>query len=1065
MPAAFYKMQQSPRLFPAALLGFAWALSGAPVDFGREIRPVLSENCFQCHGPDEKHRMAAVRLDTKDGAFSETRNGSLIVPGDPAKSLLYQRMSHADKARRMPPPASNREVSAQQIELVRRWIQEGAQWQTHWAFTAPVRSQAPEVKNAAAVRNPIDRFVQARLERENLTPAAEADRRTLLRRLSFDLTGLPPQWQDVEAFVKDKSADAYEKQVERLLASPHFGERMAMDWLDVARYADTHGFHIDSHRDMFPWRDWLIKAFNGNMPFDRFTTLQLAGDLVPDAGVEGKIASGFNRNHMINFEGGAIPEEYLVEYVADRAETTAGAWMGLTMGCARCHTHKYDPISHKDYYQFFAFFNNVEEKGLDGRTGNAKPLLKLPTPQQAGQEKELEAAIEARDKALAAKDVTNAMAQWRSTLAAKPAPIATEGLTAHYDFDGSLNDISGRYQHGRTVKGDPTFAPGQVSRAVNFDGQTLVTLGSTGDLSEGKPFTVEFWLRYGGGKQPMPILQKIDPEQNRRGWEMWLDEPVLVDIQKRAARLIVRLSSSYPAATVELRTRERVTQGEWSHIALVSDGTGRASGFALYRNGLPVETDILHDRFSGSIRNSAELRIGHKEPDAKPFAGGLDDLRFYERALTAAEVKDTAIEYPIQSLLSGVGGKPSTADEERIRDFFLRYAAPPENQRQYAELRDLREKSVLLQKEILTTMVMSELEKPRDTFILGRGDYRNQTEKVEPGTPSVLPALPKSEGRPNRLTLARWLVDPAHPLTARVAVNRYWQMYFGTGLVKTAENFGSQGESPSHPALLDWLATEFVRSGWDVKAMQRLIVTSAAYRRASEVTPALLEKDPANRLLARGPRHRLPAEIVRDNALSVSGLLNPEIGGESVFPYQPAGLWEEMAFGDGFSMQTYVPSKGKDLYRRSMYTFWKRTSPPAQLTTFDAPDREKCSLRRTVTNTPLQALVLLNDPTYIESARALAEKVLQQAGKSPSRRAALAFQLALSRSPAKSELSVLTQLAKQQTAYFRKTPQEAAQLLANGESEYDQTLNVPELAAWTMVASAILNLDETISKE
>jgi hypothetical protein len=767
---------------------------------------------------------------------------------------------------------------------------------------------------------------------------------------------------------------------------------------------------------------------------------------------------------MINFEGGAIADEYLVEYVADRAETTANAWMGLTVGCARCHSHKYDPISHKEYYQFFAFFNNVDEKGLDGRTGNAKPILKLPTPDQEQTEAELTAAIKVREAALEAKELLDEMAVWRSTLTSKPAPIPQDGLTAHYDFDGSLTDSSGRYQHGRTVKGDPGFGSGRVSGAVSFDGQTLVTLGQAGSFERDKPFTIAFWLRYGGSKQPMPIFEKIDSPETRRGWEVWFGDSVLVDIQKRAAPVIVRLSSKWPASAVELRTRERFTQGEWNHVALVSDTTGKASGLAIYVNGVAAETDIVKDELAGSIANTAELQIGVKEPDAKAFAGGLDDVRFYTRTLTPAEIKSTAVDYPIQSLLSGVAGQPSKADEERIREYYLRFVATEENRKNYAELLDLREKAERLDKQIVTTMVMSELEKPRDTFVLARGDYRNRTEKVEPGTPSILPPL-QAEGRANRLHLAKWLVDPSHPLTARVAVNRYWQMYFGTGLVKTAENFGSQGEPPSHPELLDWLAATFIQSGWDVKAMQRLIVTSAAYRRDSRVSPALLEKDPENRLLARGPRYRLPAEMVRDNALAVSGLLNDQIGGRSVFPYQPAGLWEEMAFGDGFSMQTYNQSHGADLYRRSMYTFWKRTSPPAQFSTFDAPDREKCAVRRTTTNTPLQALVLMNDPTYLEAARTLAERALKQPKKGDTRRAAFIFELATSRPPTNDERKLLARLAKQQSIHFRRNPNEAEALLKNGESSYDETISPAELATWTLVASTVLNLDETISKE
>jgi hypothetical protein len=1078
---------------------FAGALYGE-VDFNREIRPVLSENCFQCHGPDDKHRMAGVRLDTQEGAFAQTKRGPLISPGDPDKSLILQRMTHPQAARRMPPPSVDRKVTDKQIETIRRWIAEGAKWQTHWSFNPPRRVDPP-----ADTPNPIDAFVNARLEREGLKPNPEADRRTLLRRLSLDLTGFPPTLEEIEGFVKDKSPDAYGKQVDRLLASPHYGERMAMDWLDVARYADTHGYHIDSHREIWPWRDWLIKSFSSNMPFDRFTRLQLAGDLMPDAGLEGQIASGFNRNHMINFEGGAIPEEYLVEYVADRAETTSTAFMGLTMGCARCHTHKYDPISHKEYYQFFAFFNNIDEKGLDGKAGNAKPYLKLPTPEQAQDLAELEARVDLWDAALRSDDVMKPLAKWRDTLAGKPASFVREGLVAHYDFDGSLVDSSGGYQHGRMLKGDATFGSGQVSRSVSFDAQTLVTLGNrVGSLAREKPFTIAFWLRPTGSKQDMPVLQKIDNTQTRRGWEIWLTDYTLVGIQKRAGRINVRLTSQWPDNGIELRTKDRFVQSEWVHVALVYDGSSKAAGLRLYVNGAPAETEVVRDGLSGPIQNEAELRIGTKEPEAKAFAGGLDDLRFYTRALAADDLRHTAVDYPMQVMLSGVAGKPSKQEDERLRDYYLRFVAPPYFRTLHSELRDDREKLEQLNKRIVTTMVMSELtEKRRATHILGRGDYRNKLEEVSPGVPSVLPPLrvsekppagmgiaaahlitasnddsvdsqeiaepplvgAGSERRPTRLDLANWLLDPRHPLTARVAVNRYWQLYFGTGLVKTAENFGSQGDPPSHPELLDWLATEFIRTGWDVKAMQRLIVTSAAYRRSSTSNPALQERDPENRLLARGPRFRLPAELIRDNALAVSGLLNPTIGGPSVYPYQPAGLWEEMAFGDGFSSQTYQQSHGSDLYRRSMYTFWKRTAAPAQMVTFDAPDREKCTAKRTITNTPLQALVLMNDPTYLEAARILAERVIKQSSKGPTKRAALAFRMVTSRDASKTELAELIRLAREQAAYFKKAPSEAEELLTNGESPCDKTIPSAELATWTMVASAILNLDETITKQ
>ncbi len=1051
-------------LFIAGVVPALPADSNSAIDFSREIRPILSDNCFQCHGPDEKHRLANLRLDIREGAFAQRRNGSIIVPGDSAKSLLFQRINHADKARRMPPAMAERTLSDKQIDLIRRWIDSGAQWQTHWAFTPPQRLEAPAVSNAKWVRNPIDAFVLARLDHEGLKPSPEADRRTLLRRLSFDVTGLPPSKAEIDAFVNDKSADAYEKQVDRLLASKRYGERMAMQWLDVARYADSHGYHIDSHRDMYPWRDWLIRSFNSNLPFDRFTVMQIAGDLLPNATQEDKIATGFNRNHMINFEGGAIPEEYQTEYVVDRVETTSTAFMGLTMGCARCHSHKYDPISQKEFYQFFAFFNTTSEKGLDGREGNAKPFLKLPTPAQESREKELEQLIKSTQAALEAPEVKQAQQEWQSTLAAHPAALNHDGLVAHFEMDGSLVDSSGRYQHGRTLAGDPTFSGGRIAKAVGFDGQTLVSLGNTGSFDRGDAASMAVWVNYGGAKQPMPVFEKIADAKSRRGFEVWFDEPVLVAIQRRAAHVMVRLSSDYPASAIEIRSTHRLTQGEWNHLTFTYDGSGKAAGLLLFVNGKPEVVDVLHDALGGPLANQGELLIGAKEPDAKTFSGSIDDLRFYSRVLPASEVDYTAVHYPMRAILSGIGGKLTTNEEARLRDYYLRYVASPDLHTKQANLADYRKQSGKLQKEILTTMVMDEEEKPRETFVLGRGDYRNPTDKVTPGVPAVLSPLPAGV-KPDRLALARWLVDPANPLTARVTVNRYWQMYFGLGLVKSAENFGSQGEPPSNPELLDWLATEFVQLKWDVKAMQRMMLTSAAYRQSSRVTPELLEKDPENRLLARGPRFRLPAEMIRDNALAVSGLLNPAVGGTSVFPYQPAGIWEELAFGDGFSMQSYVQSHGPDLYRRSMYTFWKRTAPPAQMLVFDAPDREKCTARRLVTNTPLQALVLLNDPTYLESARVLAARAIEEAGKDPARRAAFIFEAATERRPEKREIAVLIKLARQQMAVYTKDSGAAHELLKVGEAPVDEKLNPSELAAWTTVASAVLNLDETITKE
>ena len=1034
--------------------------AGKPaISFNRDIRPILSNNCFTCHGPDQNTRETEFHFDTKEGMFLEE---GIIVPGNAARSVLVKKITEPDPKERMPPPDSGHALTETQIALLKRWIDEGARWDTHWAYTAPVRPEPPVPQRQGWARNPIDAFVLARLEREALQPAREADKATLLRRLSYDLTGLPPTPAEIDAFVADKSPDAYEKRVDALLASPHYGERMAMPWLDAARYADTHGYHIDSLRGMWHWRDWVIGAFNRNLPFDRFVVEQLAGDLLPGATRDQKIASGFNRNHMINFEGGAIAEEYQVEYVIDRVEATSSTFLGLTMGCARCHSHKFDPISHKEFYQFFAFFNSVPELGLDGRTGNAAPILPLPSHAQQAQLDNLEAAIRSRETTLADDAVAPLQAEWEKRLAETVAPIDGNGPMAHYELDGSFSDISGRYQHGRTMAGDPTFDAGQIGRAATFDGDVEVSFGNVGGFDRTDPFSLAVWLR-GRGNLPMAGFQKFAGADKRQGFEWMFDDIVLVDIQRWAARLTVSVVGDAPAHAARVRTRERLTLGDWYHVAMSYDGSGKAAGLRLYLNGKPLATETVSDTLAGSTRTDAPLKVGSKSP-GPPYRGQIDDLRIYGRVLSPSEVEQLALHYRARAVLSGVTGRRTREEATYLRDYFLTYGAPETLRTASAELKALRLERTQLQKTIPSAMVMAEMKTPRDTFVLGRGDYRNRTEKVQAGVPAMLPPLPAG-APPNRLTLATWLIEPGHPLTSRVAVNRFWQTYFGTGLVKTQEDFGVQGEPPSHPELLDWLATEFVRTGWDVKAMQRLIVTSATYRQSSAMTPALLDRDPENRLLARGPRGRLPAELVRDTALAASGLLNPDIGGPSVLPYQPKGLWEEMAFGEGFSAQSYEQSHGRDLYRRGMYTFWKRTVPPASLATFDAPDREKCTARRALTNTPLQALVMMNDPTFVEAARALAQRTLLEGGKDDSARLSYAFRLATARKPSGAEAGVLRRLLQKRLEGFRKDPRAAARLIAVGESPRDTRFGAPELAAWTTVTSAILNLDETITKQ
>jgi hypothetical protein len=1061
------------RTLAAVAAGLCLALAGAartravgpqtpaapPVSFDRDIRPIFANNCFTCHGPDEQQRETNFHFDTEEGAFVDA---GIIVPGSAAGSALIQRITNPDLRERMPPPDSGYTLTPRQIELLRRWIDEGAKWSTHWAYIPPKRPDLPPVAQAGWVRNPIDRFILARLEREGLRPSPEADKVLLLRRLTYDLTGLPPTPNEVDAFLADLSPDAYEKRVDALLQSPRYGERMAVPWLDASRYADTHGYHIDSLRGMWPWRDWVINAFNRNVPFDQFTIEQLAGDLLPDATRDQKIATGFNRNHMINFEGGAIADEYQVEYVIDRVEATASAFMGLTMGCARCHTHKFDPITHKEFYQFFAFFNNVPERGLDGRTGNAAPVLPLPSHDQQRRLDQLDAAIAVEERALADAVVAPLQSDWEQTVARSFTAVETAGLTAHYEFDNSFSDVSGRYQHGRTVVGDPTFDAGRIGRAASFDGDTEVSFGHVGAFDRSDPFSIAAWLR-GRGKLPIAVLQKLDgPPEQRRGYEWAFDDVVLSGVQRWAARLTVTLASEGPEQVIHVRTRERFRLGDWHHVTMTYDGSGSAAGLRVYVDGAVSAVEVVRDALGRSFAADAPLRVGSKAL-GKPYVGQIDDLRLYNRVLAPEQIEQLAIHGVPRAIVSGVFGKRSTAETADIREYFLTYAAPPPLRAAHSELKRLQTEKQDLDREIPTAMVMSEMPKPRETFVLARGDYRNKTEKVQPGVPAMLPPLPKDAAL-NRLTLAKWLVAPGHPLTARVAVNRFWQMYFGLGIVKTQEDFGVQGEPPVHPELLDWLATEFVRTGWDIRAMQRLIVTSATYRQSSAVTPALVDKDPENRLLARAPRVRLTAEMIRDSALAASGLLNGEIGGPSVFPYQPPGLWEEMAFGEGFSVQSYEQSHGKDLYRRGMYTFWKRTVPPASMATFDAPDREKCTARRAQTNTPLQALVLLNDPTYVEAARALAERAALEGGHGEAARIAHAFRLATARRPTPREIAVLRALLGQQRTSFRRDRAAALELVGVGESPRRTRGDVAELAAWTMVASTILNLDETITK-
>jgi mono/diheme cytochrome c family protein len=1033
----------------------AAAARQTPVEFNRDIRPILSDTCFQCHGPDERTRKAGLRLDVKEQVLQKLESGAAaIVPGKLAESELYQRITTTNEAERMPPTDSGKQLSPQQIQLLKNWIEQGAPFEAHWSFVPPRRRAPPEVREKGWRRNPIDDFVLARLEREGLSPSPAAEKERLLRRVTLDLTGLPPTLVEIDAFLADTSPEAYEHVIDRLLESPRYGERMAVDWLDAARYADTHGFNNDTMRYMWRWRDWVIEAFNQNMPFDRFTIEQLAGDLLPEPTLEQRIATGFNRNHVINSEGGIIPEEYRVEYVADRVHTTATVFMGLSMGCARCHDHKFDPITQREYYQFFAFFNNLNEQGEAGRVGNAEPTIKAPTREQTARLATLTAELATLEQAVQARlAAAGAAAEWEPKLRAEyeNSPPLPGDLLARWAFDeGAGTEVaeSGDPQHRGKIVGKAEWATGKLAGALKFDGNTHVDLGEIAGFERSDKFSYGAWINP-GSQDALAVLARMDDGAAHRGYDLLLAE----------GKLTAHLIHHWPDNAIHIKTKNSLPLNQWQHVLLTYDGSSDAAGVKIYVDGKLQEVEVTNNNLTASIKTEKPLHVGRRNPGA-PFRGLIDEVRIYPRTLSPAEVQAGAD--PIREILALAPDKRTPEQQLALRQHYCE-RFDPEYKRVAGARTETAQQQAEVEKGIPTAMVMQEMQPPRQAFTLKRGQYDQPDEKVAAGVPQSLPPLPAG-APPNRLGLAQWLVAPEHPLTARVAVNRYWQMYFGTGLVETLEDFGSQGEWPTHPELLDWLAIEFVRTGWNVKALQRLIVTSATYRQSSRLTPILAERDPWNRLLARGARFRLSAEAIRDNALAVSGLLRDKLGGPSVSPYQPAGLWEDVVVGADYEGTVYKQEHGDGLYRRGMYTFWKRTVPPPALNTFDAPEREVCTVRRARTNTPLQALVLLNDPTYLEAARMLAERMMTAGGDTPDARITYAFRLATARTPQPTEIAVLREAFEKRLASFGKDREAALQLLASGESPRYAALDVSELAAWTAVASMILNLDETITK-
>jgi mono/diheme cytochrome c family protein len=1001
--------------------------AAAPVEFNRDVRPILADTCFQCHGPDKAQRKAALRLDTEEGA------AKILGRDDPTRSELVRRITATDDAERMPPPKSGRALTPAQIDTLKRWVADGAKWQRHWSFLPPARPLLPGVRSRDWPRNGIDHFILARLEREGLAPSPEADRTTLLRRVTLDLTGLPPTPAEVDAFLADASPDGYEKAVDRLLASPRYGEKMAARWLDAARYADTNGYQSDGERFMWRWRDWVIDALNANMPFDRFTVEQLAGDLLPGATLDQKIATGFNRNHRGNGEGGIIPEEYAVEYVVDRVETTATVWLGLTLGCCRCHDHKFDPLSQKEFYRVFAYFNNVSEQGRAVKYGNSMPYIPAPTRRQQEQlaalDRRLAAARQRFDEL--AGELAAAEVKWERSLPTAPPQnwSPRRGLVAQFPLDG---------------------------KEGAFDGRRSFDAGDVGDFGFYDKFSLAARVRP-ADRRGGTIISRMADAARAEGYAIGLHD----------GRVFVHLTKRWLDDALRVETERALPAGEWHHVLVTYDGSRVAAGVRVYIDGRPERVKVLLDELNQSFATKEPLRIGAGGGPDERFRGTIGEVRVYDICLEPDEAGWLATPQTVSEIAALLREKRTPQQAGKLRACFLEQYAPEAIRQAHRDLVELRRRREAMVENFPTVMVMEEMPVPRPTFVLTRGQYDKPGEKVTPGVPAILPPLsPRGrgaggEGSPsNRLDFARWLVRRSNPLTARVTVNRYWQTYFGTGLVKTVDDFGVQGEWPSHPELLDWLAVEFMASGWDVKAMQRLIVTSATYRQSSRVTPALLAKDPDNRLLARGPRFRLPAEAVRDQALAASGLLVERVGGPSVKPYQPPGLWKELT-----GTEEYVPDHGDRLYRRSLYTFWKRTAAPPALVTFDAAGRETCVVRQTRTNTPLQALNLMNDVTFVEASRVLAQRAMREGGSMPQERVTLMFRLATGRMPRPAELGVLLDGYRRHLADYQKDREAARKLTTIGEAPRDAKLGVSELAAYTTLAGVILNLDEVVTKE
>ena len=1009
-------------VFLICLLPFTCLQGATAPDFNNEVLPILANNCFQCHGPDAKARKANLRLDLREGATMDLGGYQAVSPGKPEESEIIIRILSDDPDEVMPPPKVRKQLTANQTEILRKWIASGAEYREHWAFIAPVAANIPGNVTDEGVKNPIDRFVLTQLKSRNLEPSGEAKRTTLIRRVSFSLTGLPPTLEEIDHFLADTSPGAYERMVDRYLDSPAYGEHMARHWLDLARYADTNGYQYDTERQQWVWRDWVIDAYNRNKPFNEFTIEQLAGDLLPEASEQQRLATGFNRNHGITIEGGIIDEEYRTEYVMDRVVTTSQVWLALTMGCARCHDHKYDAISQKEFYQVFHFFNQVPERGANGFA----PKQRLASPLAANRKKELENELKRLKEELhKPRNLDALLEKWTSQLARQPGGgwqilspktmDSTGGSTLRKLDDNSI--LAAGINPPKDIYEITAGTASEKLTAVRLEALTHETLpgGGPGRHSNSNFVLSEFELTAASAKDPS--LRKVIK--------------------------FVKAQADYSQANYE--------------VSKAIDGTvDNSNGWAVdgpTRKKPATAIFIAKAPFGYEGGTLLLFRLRH---EGNFGAHGVGRPRLSVTDDPTGSLRLQGIPTDIRLIAARTPKDRTSQQTAQLKAYFLMHHNPN---------RMIKERIATLEKQqratFPETMIMQDMARPRATHLLLRGQYNEPGEKVSAGVPAIFPAIRKNHN--TRLGFAQWLMDPAHPLTARVAVNRYWQQLFGIGLVKTAEDFGIQGELPSHPALLDWLALEFIRSNWDTKHMYRLILNSATYRQTANVGKYAYRNDPENRLLTRGPRMRLDAEEIRDAFLASSGLLVRQLGGKSVYPYQPKGLWMELNNRPGYS-KAYPQGKGDDLYRRSIYTFWKRTVPSPMLKTFDAPEREFCTTRRSKTNTPLQALALLNGAQFVEAARHLAQRMLLEGGKTLNERIIYGFRLVNARVPSQPELALLRDAYTENLQHYQSNGQAALQLLQVGDSPFNNALNQAKLAAMTSVARLLFNLNESITK-